>query len=49
MQKMELRIRVCESRYTDEPNEISLDFNRFNPLDNMDVGHNRTKINMRGM
>jgi integrase/recombinase XerD len=27
-------------------NEISLDFNRFNPLDNMDVGHNRNKIRM---
>jgi len=27
-------------------NEISLDFNRFNPLDNMDAGHTRTKIKM---
>ena len=27
-------------------NELSLDFNRFNPLDNMDVGHNRKKIKL---
>jgi len=27
-------------------NEISLDFNRFNPLDNMDVGHAKQKIRM---
>lgn len=26
--------------------EIALDFNRFNPLDNMDVGHTRKKIRM---
>ena len=27
--------------------ELSLDFNRFNPLDNMDVGHNRNKIKIK--
>ena len=27
-------------------NEISLDFNRFNPLDNMDVAHTKNKIRM---
>ena len=27
-------------------NEISLDFNRFNPLDNMDISHNRKKIKL---
>lgn len=27
-------------------NEISLDFNRFNPLDNMDCGHTKNKIKM---
>ena len=28
-------------------NEISLDFNRFNPLDNMDCGHSKKKIKMK--